>query len=56
MERFFKSLKPERINVVSFINHQSVINEVEIYIQFYNYKRRYSGIDYMRCYMRKKVS
>ncbi len=46
MERFFRSLKTERLNAVSFINHQSVINEVENYIQFYNYKRRHSGIDY----------
>jgi len=47
MERFFRSLKTERLNTVSFINHQSVINEVENYIQFYNYKRRHSGIEYM---------
>ncbi|MFT5548307.1 MAG: putative transposase [Candidatus Azotimanducaceae bacterium] len=47
MERFFRSLKTERLNAVIFINHQSVITEVENYIQFYNYKRRHSGIDYM---------
>ena len=47
MERFFRSLKTGRLNTVSFINHQSVINEVENYIQFYNYKRRHSGIEYM---------
>jgi len=47
MERFFRSLKTERLNAVSFINHQSAINEVNNYIQFYNYKRRHSGIDYM---------
>jgi len=47
MERFFRSLKTERLNDISFINHQSVINEVENYIQFYNYRRRHSGIDYM---------
>jgi transposase InsO family protein len=47
MERFFRSLKTERLNKVSFINHQCVTNEVENYIQFYNYKRRHSGIDYM---------
>ena len=47
MERFFRSLNTEPLNTVSFINHQSVINEVENYIQFYNYKRRHSGIKYI---------
>lgn len=47
MERFFRSLKTERLNDISFINHQSVVNEVENYIQFYNYRRRHSGINYM---------
>ena len=47
IERFFRSLKTERLNEISFINHQSVVNEVENYIQFYNYSRRHSGIDYM---------
>jgi putative transposase len=47
MERFFRSLKTERLNGVSFINHQTVVNEVDNYIQFYNYKRRHSAIDYM---------
>jgi putative transposase len=47
MERFFRSLKTERLNGVSFINHQTVVNEVDNYIQFYNYKRRHSVIDYM---------
>jgi len=47
MERFFRSLKTERLNNISFINHQSVVNEVDNYIQFYNYKRRHSGINYM---------
>jgi transposase InsO family protein len=46
MERFFRSLKTECLNTVSFINHQSVINEVENHIQFYNYKRQHSGIEY----------
>ena len=47
MERFFRSLKTERLNQLSFINHQSVVSEVENYIRFYNYKRRHSAIDYM---------
>jgi putative transposase len=47
MERFFRSLKTDRINAVSFINHQLVINEVKSYIQFYNYNLRHSDINYM---------
>ena len=47
MERFFRSLKTERLNPLSFINHKSVVNEVENYIRFYNYKRRHSGVEYM---------
>jgi transposase InsO family protein len=47
MERFFRSLKTERLNPLSFINHQSVACEVQRYIQFYNYKRRHSAINYM---------
>jgi putative transposase len=47
MERFFRSLKTERLNHLSFINHQSVVSTVENYIRFYNYKRRHSGLDYM---------
>jgi transposase InsO family protein len=47
MERFFRSLKTERLNPLTFINHQSVVSEVRSYIQFYNYQHRYSSIDYM---------
>ena len=47
MERFFRSLKTERLNRLSFINHDSVISEVDSYIKFYNYKRRHSALDYM---------
>lgn len=47
MERFFRSLKTERLNHLSFINHQFVIDEVENYIQFYNYFRRHSRIGYL---------
>jgi putative transposase len=36
MERFFKSLRAERLNAVSFINHQSVINKVENYVSTLN--------------------
>lgn len=47
MERFFRSLKTERLNHLTFINHQSAVGIVESYIRFYNYKRRHSTIDYM---------
>lgn len=47
MERFFRSLKTERLNPLTFINHQTVVSEVRSYIQFYNYQRRHSSIDYM---------
>ncbi|MGI2001128.1 IS3 family transposase, partial [Shewanella frigidimarina] len=42
----FRSLKTERLNHLAFINHSSVVSVVEQYIQFYNYKRRHSAIDY----------
>ncbi len=47
MERFFRTLKSEHLNVLIFINHQAVISEVENYITFYNYKRRHSGLNYL---------
>lgn len=47
MERFFRSLKSERLNYLKFINHQSVVVETERYIRFYNYKRRHSSIGYL---------
>ena len=60
MERFFRSLKTERLNNLSFINHNCVVAEVEQYIRFYNYKRRHSSIDYQTPHQKynqwKKVS
>ena len=47
MERFFRSLKSERLNQLSFINHQAAVAETENYIHFYNYKRRHSAIGYL---------
>ncbi len=47
MERLFRSLKPERLNSLTFINHLAAATQVESYIQFYNYKRLHSTIDYM---------
>ena len=47
MERFFRSLKTERLNHQSFANHYEVVQNVESYIYFYNYKRIHSAIGYM---------
>jgi putative transposase len=47
MERFFRGLKAERLNHQSFTNHHEVVQNVESYIYFYNYKRIYSAINYM---------
>ncbi|WP_127471317.1 IS3 family transposase [Thiomicrorhabdus aquaedulcis] len=46
-ERFFRNLKTEYLNDLSFINHQSVVDAVEKYIGFYNHKRLNSAIDYL---------
>ena len=37
MERFFRSLKTERLNHITFIDHPSVDDEAESYIRFYSY-------------------
>jgi putative transposase len=47
MERFFRSLKAERLNHQSFANHYEVVQNVESYIYFYNYKRIHSAIGHM---------
>jgi transposase InsO family protein len=47
MERFFRSLKSEQLNDLSFINHDAVVDVVERYIHFYNYKRLHSVIGYI---------
>lgn len=52
IDRFFRSLKTERLNHITFINHPSVVDEVENYIRFYNYKRRHSIIEYMTPHQR----
>lgn len=46
-ERFFRNLKTEYLNDLSFMNHQSVVDAVEKYIGFYNHKRLNSAIDYL---------
>ena len=47
MERFFRSLKSERLSDLSFINHDAVVSVVESYIHFYNYTRLHSAIGYI---------
>ena len=46
-ERFFRSLKSEYLNGLSFINHDSVVSAVTYYIRYYNNKRLNSTIDYI---------
>jgi putative transposase len=46
-ERFFRSLKSEYLNGLSFVNHQAVVLAVEHYIRYYNNKRINSRIGYM---------
>ncbi|SHN93260.1 Mobile element protein [Bathymodiolus heckerae thiotrophic gill symbiont] len=46
-ERFFRSLKSEYLNGLSFINHQSVVTTVDYYIRYYNNKRINSAIGYI---------
>jgi putative transposase len=43
-ERFFRSLKSEYLNALSFINHQAVVAAVDYYIRYYNNKRINSAI------------
>jgi putative transposase len=47
MERFFRSLKSERLNHLSFIHHVAAVSTVESYIYFYNYKRLHSTLGYI---------
>ncbi len=46
MERFFRSLKTERLNHTTLINHFSAKSVIESYIRFYNYERLHSAIGY----------
>jgi transposase InsO family protein len=47
MERFFRSLKSERLNHLTFTNHQSLTHCIESYIRFYNYRRLHSANNYL---------
>lgn len=47
MERFFRSLKTEKLNRLSFINHAAAVSVVKSYLNFYNYQRLHSAIGYI---------
>ena len=47
MECFFRSLKAEQLNCKIFANYYEVVQNVESYIYFYNYKRIHSAIGYI---------
>jgi putative transposase len=47
MERFFRRLKTERLNVLILINHSSAKSIINTYIRFYNDKILHSAIDYL---------
>ena len=54
-ERFFRSLKSEYLNGLSFINHQAVVLAVEHYIRYYNNKRINSAIGYMAPVLKRQT-
>ncbi|CAC9450018.1 Mobile element protein [uncultured Gammaproteobacteria bacterium] len=47
MERFFRSLKIQRLNCQSFENHHEGVENVESYLYFYNYKRIHLAIGHL---------
>lgn len=47
MERFFRSLKTERLNYLTFMNHETAVQMIKKYIHFYNYKRLHSTLGYL---------
>lgn len=54
-ERFFRSLKSEYLNGLSFINHQAVVSAVEHYIRYYNNKRINSAIGNMAPVLKRQI-
>jgi putative transposase len=55
VERFFRSLKSEYLNGLSFINHQAIVLAVELYIRYYNNKRIHSSIGNMTPVQKKQI-
>ena len=54
-ERFFRSLKREYLNGLTFLNHNSVIRAATFYIRYYNNKRLHSSLDYMVPAQKRKI-
>jgi len=54
-ERFFRSLKSEYLNGLSFINHQAIVSAVEYYIRYYNNKRINSAIGNMAPILKRQI-
>jgi transposase InsO family protein len=54
-ERFFRSLKSEYLNGLSFMNHGSVVDAVTYYIRYYNNKRLNSSIDYIAPAQKRRI-
>ena len=54
-ERFFRSLKSEYLNGLTFINHQSVVLAAEHYIRYYNNKRIHSAIGNMTPVRKRQI-
>lgn len=46
MERFFRSLKAERLDHLRFVDHDALVSVLNSYIRFYNYKRISSVLNY----------
>lgn len=46
MERFFRSLKAERLDHLCFVDHDALVSVLNSYIRFYNYKRISSVLNY----------
>jgi putative transposase len=54
-ERFFRSLKSEYLNGLSFMNHSSVAQAATFYIRYYNNNRLHSSLDYMAPAQKRKT-
>ena len=54
-ERFFRSLKSEYLNGLTFINHNSVVHAATYYIRYYNNKRLNSAIDYITPAQKRRI-
>lgn len=53
-ERFFRNLKSEYLNELSFSNHKEVVAASKDYIQYYNYKRLNSALGYITPFQKRQ--